>query len=294
MGTGTDVAIEAGDLTLMDSDLRVAANAIASSSAPCHHQDQPVLGLRLQRRRPPPRRFRATSTRSWPEHPWPPVRVRRHEQPAPPPLPAARPEGSPCRSRCLRDFALGAAPQGREGQALNSFYHCSVASSFGRLCVPLREGYGGRRLGSGPPPSPTKLQSDAACNLKMPPLLRKMAFYAGPVLLPRGSHGTEPRGRSPPAGGHLLRARRLVPRLLDAVRRAPWRLAPPLPFIITRVTSRRGSHLWRSRGRREARRTGRRTGPWTAPERSKACSHGVRSLGGVPRGAGVSWPSVRR
>ena len=59
MGTGTDVAIEASDLTLVRGDLRVAADAIRLVPAHAgHHQGQPVLGLRLQRRRDPARRRR--------------------------------------------------------------------------------------------------------------------------------------------------------------------------------------------------------------------------------------------
>ena len=52
MGTGTDVAIEASDLTLVRGDLRVAADAIRLSRRTlAHDQGQPVLGLRLQRGR---------------------------------------------------------------------------------------------------------------------------------------------------------------------------------------------------------------------------------------------------
>ena len=64
IGTGTDVAIEASDLTLVRGDLRAAADAIALVPAHArHHQGQPVLGLRLQRGRHPPRRRSACSTR---------------------------------------------------------------------------------------------------------------------------------------------------------------------------------------------------------------------------------------
>ena len=60
MGTGTDVAIEACDLTLVRGDLRAAADAIRLSRRTlAHHQGQPVLGLRLQRRRAAAGRGRA-------------------------------------------------------------------------------------------------------------------------------------------------------------------------------------------------------------------------------------------
>ena len=56
IGTGTDVAIEASDLTLVSGDLRSAADAIRLSRRTLgHDQGQPLLGLRLQRRRPSPR-----------------------------------------------------------------------------------------------------------------------------------------------------------------------------------------------------------------------------------------------
>ena len=60
MGTGTDVAIEASDLTLVRGDLRVAVDAIRLSRRTlAHDQGQPVLGLRLQRRRAAAGRRRA-------------------------------------------------------------------------------------------------------------------------------------------------------------------------------------------------------------------------------------------
>jgi Cu+-exporting ATPase len=51
MGTGTDVAIEASDITLVRGDLRAAADAVRLvPQDPGHDQGQPVLGLRLQHR----------------------------------------------------------------------------------------------------------------------------------------------------------------------------------------------------------------------------------------------------
>ena len=53
MGTGTDVAIEASDLTLVRGDLRAAVDADPPGPPhPGHDQGQPVLGVRLQRGRP--------------------------------------------------------------------------------------------------------------------------------------------------------------------------------------------------------------------------------------------------
>ncbi|MEJ7704393.1 MAG: HAD-IC family P-type ATPase [Geodermatophilaceae bacterium] len=53
MGTGTDAAIEASDLTLVRGDLQSCRRrdpAVPQDAV--HHQGQPVLGLRLQHRRP--------------------------------------------------------------------------------------------------------------------------------------------------------------------------------------------------------------------------------------------------
>ena len=59
IGTGTDVAIEASDLTLVSGDLRAAVDAIRLSRRVLRHdQGQPLLGVRLQRRRDPARRRR--------------------------------------------------------------------------------------------------------------------------------------------------------------------------------------------------------------------------------------------
>ena len=60
IGTGTDVAIEASDLTLVSGDLRAAVRrAAAEPRDAARHQAEPRLGLRLQRRRDPARRDRA-------------------------------------------------------------------------------------------------------------------------------------------------------------------------------------------------------------------------------------------
>ena len=53
LGTGTDVAIEASDVTLVSGDLRAAPDAIRRPSTLRTIEAQPVLGLRLQRRRHP-------------------------------------------------------------------------------------------------------------------------------------------------------------------------------------------------------------------------------------------------
>ena len=59
IGTGTDVAIEASDLTLVSGDLRGAADAIRLSPRDAAHDPpEPRLGVRLQRRGDPARRRR--------------------------------------------------------------------------------------------------------------------------------------------------------------------------------------------------------------------------------------------
>ena len=88
MGTGTDVAIEASDLTLVRGDLRVAADAIRL--VPPHARDdqgQPVLGLRLQRRRAPAGRRRTAQPAGRRRRHGSVERVRRDQQPAAAPLP---------------------------------------------------------------------------------------------------------------------------------------------------------------------------------------------------------------
>ena len=52
IGTGTDVAIEAADITLMSGDLRTLVGALRLSRETCGNPPELVLGLRLQHRRP--------------------------------------------------------------------------------------------------------------------------------------------------------------------------------------------------------------------------------------------------
>ena len=88
MGTGTDVAIEASDLTLVRGDLRAAADAIRLSRRTLrHHQGQPVLGVRLQRRRPPAGHGRAAQPADRRRRDGVLVGVRGQQQPAAAPLP---------------------------------------------------------------------------------------------------------------------------------------------------------------------------------------------------------------
>ena len=83
MGTGTDVAIEASDLTLVRGDLRAAVDAIRLSRRTLrHHQGQPVLGVRLQRRRPPAGDGRAAEPADRRRGDGVLLGVRGHQQPA--------------------------------------------------------------------------------------------------------------------------------------------------------------------------------------------------------------------
>jgi Cu+-exporting ATPase len=61
LATGTDAAIEAADITLVRSDLGAAGDAIRLSRDAAHNQGQPLLGVRLQRRRRPAGRRRAVN-----------------------------------------------------------------------------------------------------------------------------------------------------------------------------------------------------------------------------------------
>ena len=84
MGTGTDVAIEASDLTLVRGDLRAAADAIRLSRRTlAHDQGQPVLGVRLQRRRAAAGRRRAAQPDDRRRRDGVLLGVRGQQQPAP-------------------------------------------------------------------------------------------------------------------------------------------------------------------------------------------------------------------
>ena len=96
IGTGTDVAIEASDLTLVSGDLRAAVDAIRlARQDPAHDPGQPLLGLRLQRRRDPARRRRPAQPdrRGGGDGGLEPLR--RREQPAPAALPQRPTKESP-------------------------------------------------------------------------------------------------------------------------------------------------------------------------------------------------------
>ena len=87
IGTGTDVAIEASDLTLVSGDLRAAADAIRLSPRdPAHDQAEPRLGVRLQRRRDPAGRGRPAQPGDRRRRDGALERVRRRQRAAPAPL----------------------------------------------------------------------------------------------------------------------------------------------------------------------------------------------------------------
>ena len=86
MGTGTDAAIEASDLTLVRGDLLAVPDAIELSRKTLeHHQGQPGLGLRLQRRGHTARRARPAEPDDRRRRDGPQLGARRHQQPPAPP-----------------------------------------------------------------------------------------------------------------------------------------------------------------------------------------------------------------
>ena len=92
MGTGTDAAIEAGDLTLVGGDLRTAADRDPPVPPhPGHHQGQPVLGVRLQRGGPAAGRLRAAEPDDRRGRDGLLVGVRGEQQPAAAAVPVGRP-----------------------------------------------------------------------------------------------------------------------------------------------------------------------------------------------------------
>ena len=100
IGTGTDVAIEASDLTLVGGDLRGAVDAIRLSTADARDdQGQPVLGVRLQRRGAPARRRRLPEPADRRRRDGVLQRVRRLELAAAAPFPADASPGGLVRAR---------------------------------------------------------------------------------------------------------------------------------------------------------------------------------------------------
>ena len=91
IGTGTDVAIEASDLTLVSGDLRAAGDAIRLSRSTLRTIKQNLgLGVRLQRRRHPARRHRPAQPRDRGGGDGALERVGRRQRPAAAAVPGAR------------------------------------------------------------------------------------------------------------------------------------------------------------------------------------------------------------
>ena len=119
MGTGTDVAIEASDLTLVRGDLRVAADAIRLVPPDARDdQGQPVLGVRLQRRGDPARGRRPAQPDAGRCRDGVLLGLRGRQQPAAARVPAARAQGQGKQSRGSASVSAGCAltqGQGRSG-----------------------------------------------------------------------------------------------------------------------------------------------------------------------------------
>ena len=82
MGTGTDVAIEASDLTLVSGDLRAAPDAIGSPGRRWERSRGTCYGVRLQRRGASARRPRAAEPAHRGRCHGLQLRLRRDQQPA--------------------------------------------------------------------------------------------------------------------------------------------------------------------------------------------------------------------
>ena len=111
IGTGTDVAIEASDLTLVSGDLRAAADAIRLSRADAaHDQAEPRLGLRLQRRRAADRRRRAAQPGARRRGHGALERLGRRQRAAPAALPTGPPVSAPAVLPAVHAGALQRSP----------------------------------------------------------------------------------------------------------------------------------------------------------------------------------------
>jgi soluble P-type ATPase len=128
IGTGTDVAIEASDLTLVSGDLRRRRRHPPEPRDAAHDQAEPGVGVRLQRRRDPARGGRAAE----PRHRQPGDGLLEHlgrrKRAAPAPLPGA--------ARCRRARRGPAATRARRARDPDAG-DCGLAARAG--------GYPGRR-----------------------------------------------------------------------------------------------------------------------------------------------------
>ena len=149
MGTGTDVAIEASDLTLVRGDLLVAVDAIRLTPAYARDdQGQPLLGVRLQHRGPAPRRRRPAEPDARGRRDGVQLGVRGQQQPAA----AEVPGGLSPAPRDVRIRLRASYPRSRLGPPWNSALlprrpisgsagsstHASSATCSGAACTTVR------------------------------------------------------------------------------------------------------------------------------------------------------------